>query len=84
MTRMIREFAEVRDPVSLDQLIETLSTLRAMVPDGADVTVRMRGNDVFGQRLSLSWLRAQTDEEAALDARYSDALAAALRLDMAA
>lgn len=69
---MIRDYLDVEDKVSLDGLIDSLTALRAALPEGAeDARVRMRGDDVFGRRLTISFLRPQTAEEAALDARYS-------------
>jgi hypothetical protein len=73
MTRMVRDFLEVEDKVSLDRMIDLLSMIRDQLPDGAeDAKVQMRGDDVFGRRLSVSYLRPQTAEEAALDARYGE------------
>lgn len=74
MTRMIRDFVEVNDHVSLDHLIQQLTELRSSLPISAAADVRMRGDDVFGRTLCISYLRPQTAEEAALDARYADAL----------
>ena len=73
MTRMVRDFFEVEDKVSLDRMIELLSSVRDRLPEGAtDAKVQMRGDDVFGRQLTVSYLRPQTAEEAARDARYSD------------
>jgi sensor domain CHASE-containing protein len=75
MTRMIRDYLDVEDKVSLDSLIDSLTALRDSLPAGAeDARVRMRGDDVFGRRLTISFLRPQTAEEAALDARYAGAV----------
>lgn len=73
MRRLVKDFVEVKDHRSLDQLIEQLLELRASLPEGADAEVRMRGDDVFGRHLSISFSRPQTDEEAACDARYAQA-----------
>lgn len=73
MTRMVRDYLDVEDPVSLDRMIDTLVQLRAGLPAGAeDARIRMRGDDVFGRRLTVSFLRPQTAEEIARAARYSD------------
>lgn len=72
MTKLIRDFVEVGDHLALDRLIETLQTVRDTLPqDATEVEVQMRGDDVFGRRLSISFLRPKTDEEAACDARYA-------------
>ena len=73
MRRLVKDFVEVKDYRSLDQLIERLQQVRASLPDGADAEVRMRGDDVFGRHLSVSFSRPQTEEEAACDARYAQA-----------
>lgn len=72
MTRMVRDFLEVEDQIPLDRMIETLAAVRDALPAGAtDAKVRMRGDDVFGRRLTVSFLRPQTAEEMARDARYA-------------
>jgi hypothetical protein len=69
---MVRDFFEVEDRVSLDRMIDQLAALRDRLPEGAtDTKVQMRGDDLFGRTLSVSYLRPQTAEEAARDARYS-------------
>jgi hypothetical protein len=74
MSRLVRDFFEIEDRVSLDHMIDLLTTVRDRLPEGAeDATVQMRGDDVFGRRLTVSFLRPQTAEEAAVDARYGDA-----------
>ena len=71
MTRLVRDFVQIEDKVSLDRMIDLLSQARAALPQGSsDVTVKLRGDDLFGHRLTISFLRPQTSEEADLDARY--------------
>lgn len=73
MTRMVRDFFEVEDQIPLDRMIELLSMVRERLPEGAeDAKIQMRGDDLFGRRLTVSYLRPQTAEEAARDARYRD------------
>lgn len=73
MTRLVRDFFEVEDRVSLDRMIELLSVVRDRLPEGAeDTKVEMRGDDLFGRQLTVSFLRPQTAEEAARDARYGE------------
>lgn len=73
MSRRIKEFIEVKDYHSLDALIDRLVEIRDELPQGAEAEMRMRGDDVFGRRLTISYFREQTAEEAACDARYSEA-----------
>ena len=73
MSRMVKEFVEVKDYTSLDQLIEQLIAVRDSLPNPAEAEVKMRGDDVFGRHLSIAFFRPQTAEEAECDARYADA-----------
>ena len=73
MARLVRDFFEIEDLVSLDRMIDLLSTVRDRLPEGAeDAKVQMRGDDLFGRRLTVSFLRPQTAEELALDGRYGE------------
>ena len=72
MSRRVKEFVDVADHVPLDELILKLSELRDGLPDGADAELRLRGDEVFGRRITISYFRPQTDEEAEIEKRYSD------------
>lgn len=73
MQTLVRDFVEIEDRVSLDRMIDLLAAARDRMPDGSrDAQVQMRGDDLFGRRLSVSFLRPQTPEEAARDARYRE------------
>ena len=71
MRRRVKDFIEISDYTSLDRLIQTLVSIRDSLPASADPELKMRGDDVFGRRLSISYFRELTPEEAELDARYS-------------
>jgi len=73
MSRLVKDYIEIRDCGSLDTLIERLSAARDSLPEGAQAEVRMRGDDVFGRQISISFYREQTAEEAECDARYINA-----------
>jgi hypothetical protein len=73
MTRLIKDFIEIKDCASLDSLIESLIAARESLPDNSQAEIRMRGDDVFGRQLSISYFRPQTAEEAECDARYAEA-----------
>jgi hypothetical protein len=70
MSRMVRDVLQVRECSSIDALIEQLSRVRKKLPDPAQAMVRMRGDDVFGRLISVSYWRPQTPEEAECDERY--------------
>ena len=71
MGRRVRDFIEVSDYTSLDSLINTLVAIRDNLPAEAEPELKLRGDDVFGRRLTISYLRELTAEEAACDARYT-------------
>jgi hypothetical protein len=73
MSRLVKDFIEVNDCGSLDDLIARLQGVRDSLPEQAAPEVRMRGDDIFGRHICVSFYRAQTEEEAAVDARYADA-----------
>lgn len=71
--RKVRDFFEVEDQVSLDDMIGLLTAVRDRLPEGAeDAKVQMRGDDLFGRRLTVSYLRPLTAEEARREARYAE------------
>jgi hypothetical protein len=72
MTRRVKEFVEIGEHVSLDELIGKLVTVRDGLPDGSEAELRLRGDEVFGRRITIPYLRDQTDEEAEFDRRYSE------------
>ena len=71
MPRRVKDFIEISDYTSLDDLIRYLKTIRDNLPVEHEAELKIRGDDVFGQRLTISYLREQTPEEAELEARYS-------------
>jgi hypothetical protein len=73
MSKQVKDFVEIADRSSLDELIAKLVEVRDTLPDAASAEVRMRGDDVFGRHLCVSFFRPQTVEEAECDARYADA-----------
>ena len=73
MRRRVKEFVEISDHTSLDMLIRTLVAIRDTLPEGAEPEMKLRGDDVFGRRLSISYFRELTAEEAAIDQRYAAA-----------
>ena len=71
MGRRVKDFIEISEYTSLDQLINTLTAIRDTLPEEADPELRMKGDDVFGRRLSISYYRELTVEEAECEGRYS-------------
>jgi hypothetical protein len=73
MSRRVKEFVDIADHVSLDELIEKLAEVRGSLPDNAEAELRLRGDDVFGRKITISYLRDQTREEAEVEKRYAQA-----------
>ncbi|HET9811906.1 MAG TPA: hypothetical protein VFP53_09475 [Sphingomicrobium sp.] len=71
MGRRVKDFIEISDYTSLDCLINTLVTIRDSLPEGAEPELKLRGDDVFGRRLTITYSRELTTEEAECDARYT-------------
>jgi hypothetical protein len=71
MTRRVKEFVDIEDHSSIDALIDRLVELRDALPPEAEAELRLRGDEVFGRRISISYLRPQTKEEAECERRYA-------------
>ena len=74
MKRRVKDFVDIADHVSLDDLIDKLTEVRDGLPDGSDAELRLRGDEVFGHRITISFFREQTDEEAEVEKRYAEAV----------
>ena len=72
MKRRVKEFVDIEDHVSLDDLIGKLHELRDGLPEEAEPELRLRGDEVFGRRITISYFREQTDEEAECERRYAE------------
>lgn len=73
MNRRVKEFVDIADHVSLDELIEKLAEIRGSLPEGCEAELRLRGDDIFGHRITISYMRDQTAEEAECEKRYAEA-----------
>ena len=73
MSSRVKEFVDIADHVSLDDLIAKLNALRDSLPEEAEAELRLRGDDVFGHRITISYMRALTREEAECEKRYAAA-----------
>ena len=77
MSRRVKQFIEISDFASLDDLIAKLEAVRDGLPAFAEAELRMKGDDVFGRKLSISFMREQTGEEADYEERYAEVIRAA-------
>ena len=73
MSRRVKEFVDVADHLSIDELIEKLGEIRNSLPADAEAELRLRGDDIFGHRITISYFRDQTAEEAEVEQRYDEA-----------
>lgn len=73
MPRRVKDFIEISEHTGLDSLIHFLETVRDTLPSDSEAELRIRGDEVFGRRLTISYLRELTPEEAEREARYSAA-----------
>jgi hypothetical protein len=72
MSRRIKEFVDIGDQVSLDGLIQKLVEVRDSLPEESEAELRLRGDEIFGHRITITYSRAQTEEEAELEKRYAE------------
>ena len=72
MRKRDRRIIEVADCTPLDAVIERLQVLRGTLSDEAHAAVKVEGDDTFGWRLKVSYLRDATPEETELEARYTN------------
>lgn len=71
MPRRVKDFIEISEHTGLDSLIRFLETVRDNLPGDCEPELRIRGDEVFGRRLTISYLRELTADEAEREARYS-------------
>jgi len=72
MSRRVKEFVDISDHKSLDELIGQLIELRDSLPDDCQAELKLRGDEVFGHRITIAYLRDQTAEEAEIEQRYAE------------
>ena len=73
MSRRVKEFVDISDHKSLDDLIGQLIELRDSLPDDCQAELKLRGDEVFGHRITIAYLRDQTAEEAEIERPYAEA-----------
>ena len=81
MPRRVKDFIEISDYTSLETLIRYLETIRDNLPADHEAALQIRGDDVFGRRLTITYFREQTPEEAELEARYAGSEGASAEID---
>ena len=82
MSRRVKEFVDVEDQVSIDELIDKLREIRDSLPENASAELRLRGDEIVGHRLTITYFRDQTAEEADIEKRYAEASREAKELEL--
>ena len=72
MPRRVKDFIDISEYTSLDDLIRYLETIRDNLPGDCEAELKIRGDDVFGRRLTITYFREMTAEEAEIEARYAE------------
>ena len=72
MPRRVKDFIDISEYTSLDDLIRYLETIRDNLPEDCEAEMKIRGDEVFGKRLTITYFREMTSEEAELEAKYSE------------
>ena len=70
--RRVKDFIDISEYTSLDDLIRYLETIRDNLPAEHQAELKIRGDEIFGKRLTISYFREQTPEELELDSKYGD------------
>lgn len=71
MPRRVKDFIDISEYTSLEELIRYLEAIRDNLPPDHQAELKIRGDDVFGRRLTISYFREQTAEEVELESKYA-------------
>lgn len=72
MPRRVKDFIDISEYTSLDDLIHYLETIRDNLPPDHQAEMKIRGDEIFGRRLTITYFREQTAEEIELESKYED------------
>lgn len=71
MPRRVKDYIDISEFTSLDDLIRYLETIRDNLPPEHRAEMKIRGDETFGKRLTITYFREQTPEEAEIEYRYA-------------
>ena len=71
MPRRVKDFIDISEYTSLEDLIRYLETIRDNLPPEHQAELKIRGDEVFGRRLTITYFREQTPDEAELESKYA-------------
>ena len=69
--RRVKDFIDISEYTSLEDLIRYLETIRDNLPAEHEAELKIRGDDVFGRRLTITYFRELTPEEVELESKYA-------------
>jgi phage-related protein len=69
--RRVKDFIDISEYTSLDDLVRYLETIRDNLPKDCEAELKIRGDEVFGRRLTITYFREMTPEEAEIEAKYA-------------
>ena len=69
--RRVKDFIDISEYTSLDDLIRYLETIRDNLPADHQAEMKIRGDEIFGRRLTITYFREQTPDQVELDSKYS-------------
>ena len=72
LPRRVKDFIDISEYTSLEDLIRYLETIRDNLPEDHQAELKIRGDEIFGRRLTITYFREQTAEEVELESKYSD------------
>ena len=68
--RRVKDFIDISEYTSLDDLIRYLETIRDNLPAEHQAELKIRGDEIFGRRLTITYFREQTPDEVELETKY--------------
>jgi phage-related protein len=69
--RRVKDFIDISEYTSLEDLIRYLETIRDNLPPEHQAEMKIRGDEIFGRRLTITYFREQTPEETEIESKYS-------------
>jgi hypothetical protein len=69
--RRVKDYIDISEFTSLDTLIRYLETIRDNLPEECGAELKIRGDEIFGKRLTITYFREMTPEEMEVEARYA-------------
>jgi hypothetical protein len=69
--RRVKDFIDISEYTSLDDLIRYLETIRDNLPPDHQAELKIRGDEIFGRRLTITYFREQSPDEVELESKYA-------------